>query len=260
MQIAVSTYSFREYIRNEGWTLNKIALTLKDLGIPYVEINNIFTTPEDFGENVKDFKENDVQTILLTIDGNNYFQTNSRGRKKQFEFMKKWIDAANNSGVKLIRANMGHSRSRKKPKALKRILNTFLPILDYCSQLEITHVFENHGSLSSNIEFQIMLLNKIKSLSKDKYFGYLVDTGNYSPKNLIYDNILKLSNSIKIVHAKMYSFNEDGEESVLNYEKIIKNLKQVGFDGFLSIEYEGKDDPLEGVKKSIQLLKKYIIN
>ena len=101
--------------------------------------------------------------------------------------------------------------------------------------------------------------NKVKQNISSPNFGYLLDTGNYKPKELIYENILKLGKSIKVVHAKTYDFNDNGEEPTLNFEKIIENLKKIGYDGFYSVEFEGRSwGDLEGTQKTLELLRKYL--
>jgi len=254
MQISISTYSFRDLIR-QFWSFNQIGDKLNELNVKFVEINNSFTNPNGLIKICDMFREKGINPILLTIDGNNYFQKSDKNRKEQFEWMKKWIDAAKNSNINMIRANMGHQKlTRNFNKPLRKITHTFKPILDYCEKNEIVHTFENHGGISANIEFQILFANQFNS----KYFGYLLDTGNYNPKSLIYENIKKLGKLIKIVHAKMYNFDENGFESTLDYNKIIQLLKEINYDGYLSIEFEGSLSPIEGIEKSVALLRKLI--
>ena len=253
MKIGVATYSLRNEIKN-GWTFEQIADKFNEWGLEYVEINNFYLKPEELPKIVEMFKSKGITTNQLTVDGNNYFQKKESKRIGQFEYMKKWIDAANKSGIKMVRANMGSHAVRSKKKALVKITETFRPILKYCESLGISHAFENHGSLSSDVEFQLMVKEQFPS---DK-MGYLLDTGNYNPKDLIYKNIGKLGKSILVVHAKTYAFDENGEETKLNFKRIISELNKIGFDGIYSIEFEGHGDAVEGIEKTIELLKKYL--
>jgi sugar phosphate isomerase/epimerase len=99
----------------------------------------------------------------------------------------------------------------------------------------------------------------VKNAFPSKKMGFLLDTGNYKPKDLVYENILKLKDSILIVHAKTYDFDQNGEETLLNFNKIIQNLKSVGFKGYYSVEFEGStQSDIEGTTKTIALLDKYI--
>ena len=199
MQIALATYSLRNRIREPHYGMKGVADFMVKNGIKFVEINNLFTTPTELPSIAKIFSDSGIVPIQLTVDGNNFFQNSESGRKKQFEFMKGWIDAANRCGMKFIRANMGHPLGfLTKSDTFENLQATFRPILKYTEKLGINFVFENHGVKSSNIDFQL----KVKERFPSKYFGYLLDCGNYKPKDLVYENIKKLGSSILIVHAK----------------------------------------------------------
>lgn len=234
-----------------------IASFLTSIGLNKVEINNKFTKPGKLPGDVQLFKNHGIDTILLTVDGNNFFMPDEEDREDQFSFMKPWLDAASTAGIPMVRSNMGHAFPGIYPEddiALKDLVETFKPIQDYAEEKNIVYVFENHGGLSSDVDFQL----KFKEHFPTEMVGFLLDTGNYKPKSQVYDNITKLCDSIKIVHAKTYDFDEHGEETQLNFKRIIAALQQVGFEGYYSIEFEGKLDPREGVKKTLALLKKYL--
>lgn len=260
MQISIATYSLKKLITKEKKSFEEIAKIVKEMGVNFIEINNLFVASNEESsekslKNVcKIFTDNGVTPILLTIDGNNYFQSSQKKRKEQFDFMRKWIDSASDCGISIIRANMGRPKFGGKPRNLKLIYKTFKPILDYCKKKNIIHTFENHGTLSSDVEFQLM----VKERFPEENMGYLLDFGNYRPKELVYENIAKLGKSIKICHGKMYNFDENGLETRLDIERIINELKKIGFDGFISVEFEGPLPPLEGTRKSVELLKRFI--
>lgn len=242
----------RNRIRENKGDMKVVADFMVKNGIKFVEINNIFTKPEKLSDDCKMFSDHGITPIQLTVDGNNFFQKNEQARKKQFEFMKPWIDAAHKNNMKYLRVNMGHSIGLFRSDKLENLILTFKPILEYMESQGMTFVFENHGGKSSNIDFQL----KVKERLPSKNFGYLLDCGNYRPKDLVYSAIPKLSKSILVVHAKMYNFDENGNETTLDYPKIIKMLKDIGYSGYYNIEFEGPLSDEEGVLKSKALLER----
>jgi sugar phosphate isomerase/epimerase len=59
------------------------------------------------------------------------------------------------------------------------------------------------------------------------------------------------------VSAKSYTFNDQGEEIVIDYSRMLKLVKDSGFDGYIGIEYEG--EPLsepDGIRATKALLEK----
>ena len=59
----------------------------------------------------------------------------------------------------------------------------------------------------------------------------------------------------KAVSAKSYDFNDEGEETSLDYERILKIVQDAGYTGFIGVEYEGENlSPEEGIKATKELL------
>jgi sugar phosphate isomerase/epimerase len=48
-----------------------------------------------------------------------------------------------------------------------------------------------------------------------------------------------------MVHAKFYEVDEDGKDKKQDWEKVFKLLNASRYEGYLSIEYEGKNPKVE---------------
>ena len=92
-------------------------------------------------------------------------------------------------------------------------------------------------------------------------FGTLPDFGNFPKgddgkyKIDIYDAIARMMPYAKGVSAKSYDFDEKGNETTLDYARIMKIVTKAGYHGFVGIEYEGSrlSEP-EGIKATKKLL------
>jgi sugar phosphate isomerase/epimerase len=69
------------------------------------------------------------------------------------------------------------------------------------------------------------------------------------------------------VHAKLYDigYKKDCgccppclDEKTLDFERIIDIFIKVGYSGYMSIEYEGREDPVTAVPKCVKVLRQYI--
>jgi sugar phosphate isomerase/epimerase len=58
------------------------------------------------------------------------------------------------------------------------------------------------------------------------------------------------------VQAKTYYGGGEWYSLELDYDRIVKILKDVNYHGYISIEFEGKEDAKSGVRKSVELLRK----
>ncbi|MEJ0029101.1 MAG: hypothetical protein WDO15_01450 [Bacteroidota bacterium] len=63
----------------------------------------------------------------------------------------------------------------------------------------------------------------------------------------------------KGVSAKAYDFNEDGEQPLMDYEKLLAIVKASGFNGYIGVEFEGNTQSEDsGIRSTIALLKKFL--
>jgi sugar phosphate isomerase/epimerase len=63
----------------------------------------------------------------------------------------------------------------------------------------------------------------------------------------------------KGVSGKTHDFDQDGNETQIDYPKMMKIIADSGFKGYIDVEYEGtKLSEADGVKASIALLQKVI--
>ncbi len=253
-KIGVASYSFSKSFIKRSVTDDHIAKFCVDNGFKYLEVNNLFFHQKSFISKLQTFLDHGMIPIQLTVDGNNLFQAKESGRKKQFEKLKRWVDIAHEASIPCIRANMGHMLYVRKSDTVDNLDATFRPIFEYMDNAGIQFVFENHGGRSSDVNFQLQVKDRYPSPN----MGYLLDFGNYKPKTDVYENILKLGSSILRVHAKVHKFDEQGESTELDFKKIITNLKQIGYGGYYTVEFEGLGDQYEGVLKTRALLNKYL--
>jgi sugar phosphate isomerase/epimerase len=75
-------------------------------------------------------------------------------------------------------------------------------------------------------------------------FGTLPDFGNFPKADGkyaidIYDAIERMMPYAKGVSAKSYDFDEKGNETTLDFARIMKIVTKAGYHGFVGIEYEG---------------------
>ena len=128
----------------------------------------------------------------------------------------------------------------------------------------INIVVENHGGLSSNGKH----LANVMSLVNLDNCGTLPDFGNFcikgSPKNCNewYDKYLGVKELMPYAHAvsaKSYHFDENGDETSIDYIQMMDIVKKAGYKGYVGIEYEGnKLSEDEGIIATKKLLEKLI--
>jgi sugar phosphate isomerase/epimerase len=72
-----------------------------------------------------------------------------------------------------------------------------------------------------------------------------------------YQGVEELMPYAKGVSAKSYDFDEGGNETTLDYERLIRIVTSAGYDGYIDVEYEGirLTEP-EGIRATKALLER----
>jgi sugar phosphate isomerase/epimerase len=56
------------------------------------------------------------------------------------------------------------------------------------------------------------------------------------------------------VHAKSLNFDAKGEECNIDYKRCLQILKDSGYADTITVEYEGRKDPVEGCLRTKELI------
>jgi sugar phosphate isomerase/epimerase len=114
----------------------------------------------------------------------------------------------------------------------------------------VTLGLENHWGLGRTPEGLLKIVNAIKS----PWLAVTLDTGNFLEDP--YDKLKLLADKTVLLQTKTYYGGGLWYTLELDYERIAKIMQDAHYKGFVSLEFEGKDDPLTAVPKSLALLRK----
>ena len=122
-------------------------------------------------------------------------------------------------------------------------------LAEYAAQSDINIVIENHGLYSSDAQLIASIIKEVNLPN----FGSFPDFGNWclSAKwgttqgdcDRVYDRYQGVSELLpyaKAVSAKSYNFNEQGEDTKIDYYRMLEIVKRSDYDGYIGIEYEGE--------------------
>ncbi|MCF6351429.1 MAG: sugar phosphate isomerase/epimerase [Cyclobacteriaceae bacterium] len=207
-----------------------------------------------------------VKNVLIMVDREGPLATSDENERNQsVENHKKWIDAAAFLGCHSIRVNL--NGSTKADEWVPNSIDALKKLSAYGQTKNINVVVENHGGLSSNAK----LLTKVISGVGMSNCGTLPDFGNFCIKQKKgvpiaeacveeydkYTGTKELMVFAKAVSAKSNVFDENGNESNINYVKMLQIVKDAGYTGYIGVEYEGSGlSEIEGIEATKKLLLK----
>lgn len=191
-------------------------------------------------------KKYGMTNVLIMIDGQgNLALADAAERKKAVESHYKWVKAAAEMGCHAIRVNLAGATEEKEWMASS--VDGLKQLGTFAKEHNINVIVENHGGLSSNGK----LLSEVMSQVNMDNVGTLPDFGNFCIKKAedgncedMYDNykgVTELMPYAKAVSAKSYNFDADGNETKIDYAKMLQIVKDAGYTGFIGVEYEGDE-------------------
>lgn len=139
------------------------------------------------------------------------------------------------------------------PHNCDKAVNALKRILPLVNQLNLHLAIENHWGLSINPDNILYVLNQIDS----DHIGTCPDFGNFLDTQDKYACLKKLLPKAKLVHAKSYAFDEAGEENSIDYSQCLQLMKSCGYQGDISVEYEGAGAGIKGAVQTKALIEKY---
>ena len=188
---------------------------------------------------------------------------------KNVEHTKKCIEIAYELGAPSIRINTGRWGTAKDFDELmaNRGLEPILPgytedegfkwcidgiqqCLAKAEECGVLLALENHWGLARTPEGLLRIINAIPS----PWLGVLMDTGNFLEDP--YPKLRQIAPRTVFVQAKTYYGGGEWYTLDLDYARVARILADVGYKGYVSLEFEGKEAPESGVRKSLETLRK----
>ena len=219
-------------------------------------------------ELVSKSNDNDIKNLLIMVDGEGDLAAkNNSKREKAIENHIKWIEMAHELGCHSIRVNL--NGEKQKENWIEYSSKSLTKLCSIAKKDKINIIVENHGGLSSNAK---LLANVMKEVNLDNC-GTLPDFGNFciqkeDPNNYFsncineYDKYLGMEELMpyaKAVSAKSFDFNNNGEESTIDFKRIIDIVSSFEYKGYYGIEYEGLNLSEEkGILKTKKLLERHL--
>lgn len=276
-KISLAQWSLNEPIRNGEMDPFSFAAKAKELGFEGIEyVSQLYIPFLETFDNKKvamdslvaklnrEAATHDVEDLIIMIDAEGDLAFNDRNQTRDaINNHKLWIDAAEALGCHSIRINLF---GEEDPEAWKRNSVRSLKALGaYAAPKGVNVIVENHGGLSSDA---FLVADVMKEVNMENV-GTLPDFGNFCLKREggarwgapcvdeydKYKGVEELMPHAKAVSAKSYAFNDAGEETTIDYERMLQIVKDAGYTGFIGIEYEGSElDPVSGINKTRELL------
>lgn len=274
MKSCISTYSFQRLYAGGDFTRFDAIDRTKELGcdgIEFVLDDNPpdGSTPEEYARALTQHAREVGLEVPIYTTGANVFVADP---EREIERVCRHIDIASACGIPLLRHDVtwtyyeGYEGVKTYRKIVEKVAPVISRIADYAKTKGVMTCSENHGQLMQDSDRMVELFTAVDNTN----YGFLCDMGNFG--GVDEDCSVAVSRLLELivhVHAKDvfirsgmcynpgrgYSRSRGG-----NYRRatifghgdvptfqILSAIKNSGYDGYVSLEFEGMEPVLEGV-------------
>ena len=258
-KIAVSQFSFASQFWTQQLKPLDFPAKAKELGIIGLDYCSMFFADKAKDQQfLKGLKQRAADAgsynLRIMVDGEGVLgDLKDDVRLKAVDNHHKWIDAAAALGCPMIRVNV--EGEGNPDDVAKAAVDSLGRLIEYGKGQNIDVIVENHVGISCNAAWLAGVMKQVNS----SHCGTLADFGNFcinrtKPEtNDIagymktkcleeydkYKGITELMPFAKGVHAKSHIFDAGGNDVETDFVRMFKIIKDSGFKGWVSIEYEG---------------------
>lgn len=287
MKIGVSSYSFSGLVNRGVMTQFEIIEKAKEMGFDFLEFAGLIVPQGESAESYAAKVREECRRVGIEMGnyttGADLLNGSGGNLKAEIERLKGEVRVAEILGAPGMRhdATSGFKPGHRGPKgfqdALPALIEGCRAVTVFAAERGVRTMVENHGYFCQDSERVEMLVNGVNH----ENFGVLVDIGNF----LCVDEepakaVGRLAPYAFHVHAKDFHvkpgtitnpgtgwFHSRGGNflrgSIIGHgdvpvEQCLSILKRAGYNGNVSIEFEGMEDPLIGIAVGFENLKAYL--
>ncbi|HPD30954.1 MAG TPA: sugar phosphate isomerase/epimerase family protein [Phycisphaerae bacterium] len=243
-KISLAGYSFRQFLDQPGQPGKMSLFDLVDLcvklGIDAIEPTAYYFLKTD-DEYLYALKRK-IFLAGLEISAspmrNNFCLPPGPELDKELESVRNWVDVCVKLGAPAIRIFAGKAMpGAGRDKDFERAVAGMKKACEYAGSKGIFLAIENHGYLTETADAVIKIIEAVKS----DWLGINLDTGNFVEKP--YENIAKAAPHAIICQFKTEVVKTPGtkEREPADFARIFKIIREAGYRGYVTLEYEGAD-------------------
>lgn len=269
-RIAISTYSYWRYNARTKLSIEKCIDLAAESGFDGVEVLHV----QMKGESNKKLQNIKRRAFLHGIDlcgfstHQGFVSPDKARRQKNVEKTLHQIELAYQMGIPTMRVNTGGwgtsanfdelMRNRGIEPRLKGytdddafgwVIGSLEQCLKKAEECGVLLGLENHWGMARTPEGLMRIVNAIDS----PWLQVTMDTGNFLEDP--YEKLEQIAPKTVYVQAKTYYGGGKWYTLNLDYSRIAQILKKQNYQGYITLEFEGKEDYETAISKSLAMLR-----
>lgn len=256
LRLSLAAYSVRDLLSNpkSGWDLFRFVDYCRELGVAGAELTSYYFPKEVTPEYLIDLKQY-CHRQGVTISGgairNDFCTADPNRLRDDIAHTKKWIDYYAILGAPAIRIFAGEQPKEETWEAtITRCANACEEVCRYAQPKGVFLALENHGGVTAQATGLLDIVKRVPN----KNFGVNFDSGNFRSTSDPYEELKLIAPHAVNAQIKL-SIAPSGKPEPTDLQKVITILREANYSGWVALEYEEKNPPLEAIPGWIEKLK-----
>jgi sugar phosphate isomerase/epimerase len=172
-------------------------------------------------------------------------------REKEIAHVKRWLDVAAELGSPAIRIFAGDAqKGQPEAEARRNCVESIGACVDHAARRGVMIALENHHGVVAGPDG---LLEIVRAVESD-WFGVNLDSGNFRTEDP-YADLARIVPYAVTAQVKVEMQKGDGTKYEADLGRVIRLLKDGGYRGYATLEYEAAEAPLAAVPRHLERLR-----
>lgn len=259
LRLSLAAYSMRKYLADGKQS--KKSMDLFDfvdfcyqLGLPGTELTSYYF-PEDVNDAYILKLKRHCHLRGITPSGgairNDFCQLDAAKVQQDIEHTKLWTDRYALLGAPAIRIFAGtQPKDDSWDATIARCVAACRQVCKYAESKGVWMALENHGGVTTEAKGLLEIVKQVDS----PYFGVNFDCGNFKSADP-YAELEAIAPYAVNAQLKV-DLSRAGKREDTDLERVLKILRDVGYSGWVALEYEAAEEPKEAIPRIIEKLHK----
>ncbi|HEX7901730.1 MAG TPA: sugar phosphate isomerase/epimerase family protein [Planctomycetota bacterium] len=258
-KISLAAYSMRKYLSGKDATMDLSGFLDKCAAwkVDGAELTEYYFKKPVKAEEVAALKKKAADlglAITGTPVGNTFTLPPGEARDKEVAKMKAWIDVSGDLGSPSIRIFAGGTpKGVEESTARGWVRECVQACLEKAAERKVILALENHGGVVATADGMLEIAKGIDS----PWFGFNMDTGNFHTEDP-YAELEKIAPRAVTCQVKVEMSAKGKKKEAADVPRLVAMMRKHAFKGFITLEYEAAEEPLEAIPKWLDVLRKAI--
>ena len=269
LNLSLAAYSFRDYFNTATHAQNRPAdaksIDMHDFidycadhNLDGAELTSYYLDPQISRSELTALKRHAFLrgiAISGTAVGNVFTLPKGTKRDSQIAHVKKWIDNAAHMGAPHVRVFAGGINGQSLKQAQSMCIKALEEVGEYAGERGVFLGIENHGGIVA----EAASLLKIVRATRSEWVGINLDTGNFHTDDVYGDIARCVPHAVNVQLKVEIQPRGAKQKSAADLGRLVKILRDGGYQGFIALEFEAATDPWVAVPIWLNKLKEAIV-